>query len=367
MKKQLIFLLLIALFYTLNGQKQLLENEDILLSAHRCITSTYSYNFDQAKEALAEIEDYTPDHPAVLFLKGFILYWENYPIIPGHPKEAKFLKYMENCIRQSEQWVKKSDRELEAIFFDTFSRAFFAMHWADNGKSGKVFPHLNTLYKHTMEGFELKEEFNEFYFTTGLFNYYIEAYPEKHPAFKPVVILFQKGNKEKGLKQLEYCAENAIFLRVEARFFLALIYLNYEIDLKKASEYAAELYREFPDNSFYTGKYLEILLFNNKYFLAPVLLNHLKKWKDPFSQMQYHLYLGMYLEKSEKKYSEALSEYKKALDISEQFGSFSGTYNAIAYMGMGRYYKMKGEHSKASKHFRMAKNETQYEYIYTER
>ncbi|MFW5644753.1 MAG: hypothetical protein ACOCZL_02460 [Bacteroidota bacterium] len=367
MKKHILFLLLISSFYTTNAQKRLLDNEKILESAHQCITASYSYKFDLAREALSEIEDYTPDHPVVLFLKGFILYWEHYPIIPGHPREAEFLTYMEDCIKISEQWVKKSERELEAIFFDSFSRAFFAMYWTDNGKTSKVFPHLNTLYKHTMEGFELKNEFNEFYFTTGLYNYYIEAYPQKHPAFKPVVILFQKGNREKGLKQLEYCAENAIFLRVEAKLFLSLIYLNYEIDFKRASEYAAELYREFPNNSFYTGKYLEILLFHDKYFLAPVLLNHLKKWKDPFSQMQYHLYHGMYLEKSEKKYEKARAEYQKALTLSESFGVFGGAYRAIAYMGLGRYHKIKGKHSRASKFFRMAKNETQYEYIYTDR
>ncbi|MGC9344098.1 MAG: hypothetical protein ACP5E3_15450, partial [Bacteroidales bacterium] len=168
--------------------------------------------------------------PAINFLKSFILYWEYYPLVPGHPKEKEFIQLMEDCIRTSEDWVTRESQEMEAIFFDLFSRAFYIMFWADNGKPGKVFPHLNTLYKHTMQGFDLKESFNEFYFTTGLYNFYIEAYPEKHPSYKPVVLFFKGGNKPEGLKQLEYCAENAVFLRVEARFFLALLYLNYKKD-----------------------------------------------------------------------------------------------------------------------------------------
>jgi len=68
-----------------------------------------------------------------------------------------------------------------------FGRAFKAMFWADNGKSGKVVPDLRTMYKRTKEGFELKDRFVEFYFSTGLYNYYIEAYPEAEK------LLIEKG------------------------------------------------------------------------------------------------------------------------------------------------------------------------------
>ncbi len=367
MKNQLTILLLISLFYSVNGQKRLLDNEYILDDVNKCITSTYNYNFEEAKKALTVVENYTTDHPAVLFLKAFIIYWEHFPIVPGHPKEEAFLTYIEDCIISSEQWVQRSENELEAVFFDLFSRAFYSMYWSDNGKPAKVFPHLNTLYRQTLKGFEMKEKFNEFFFTTGLYNYYIQAYPEKHPAFKPVVTVFQEGNKTLGLKQLEYCAENAIFLRAEAVFFLAHIHLSYEMDFKKASEYAAKLYREFPKNSFYAGKYLEILLFNEKYFLAPVILGHLKKWNDPFSRMQYHLYKAYYLEKVDKKLAEAHEEYLRALELSEPFGKFSGTYSAIAYMGIGRYYQKNENKSLANRYFRKAKKETVYEYIYNDR
>jgi hypothetical protein len=364
MKKLLLIILISAFFVKLDAQNRLLDNEDVMKEAYRCITSTYKYNFDDAKEALNYIEDYTSTHPVVPFLKGFIIYWEYFPITPGHEMEQDFLDYMEKSIIISEEWVKKSESELEAVFFDLFSRAFFVMYWADNGKTGQVFPHLNTMYKHVKKGFEMQDNFNEFYFTSGLYNYYIEAYPEKHPAFKPIVAIFQKGDKSKGLKQLNYCAENAVFLRVEAKFFLALLYLNYEIDFKKASEYAAELYREFPRNSFFTGKYLEIMLFDNKFFLAPLLLKKLNQWKDPFSQMQYHLYRAYYLEKFEDDMETAQKEYHRAMRLSEEFGDFTTSYNAIAMMGLGRCHMEQGEQKIAERYFRRAKNATSYEYIY---
>lgn len=367
MKALFITFLLFIQILLVQGQKRLLENTNILPEVSKCINYTYNYNFPDAREMLKEIEMYSPEHPAVNFLKSFIMYWEYYPLVPDHPKAEEFTSLLEGCIRSSEDWVKNDPLEMEAIFFDLFSRAFYVMFWADNGKPGKVFPHLNTLYTHTMEGFDLKDSFNEFYFTTGLYNYYIEAYPEKHPSYKPVVIFFKEGNMPKGLEQLKYCAENAVFLRVEARFFLALLYLNYEKDFDVASEYAAGLYREFPQNSFYTGKYLEILLFNNKFFFAPVLLNKLQSWNTSFSQMQYHLYHGYFLEKSKNDLNAAKKEYEKALELSEQFGDFTYSYNAIAYMGLCRYFAATGDRSQSNRYYRQAKNATSYEYILLDR
>jgi tetratricopeptide (TPR) repeat protein len=180
-------------------------------------------------------------------------------------------------------------------------------------------------------------------------------------------MLFKSGDRKLGIEQLAYCAENAVFLRVEAKFFLSLLYLNYESDLSSASEHAAKLYREFPMNSYYVGKYLEILLYNKKFFIAPVIIEKLKNWKDPFSQMQYYLYHAYYLEKSEKNFEKAKDEYMKALEISEQFGYYTRPYNAVAYMGLSRFYSRKGNASLANRFFRQAKSCTSYAYILADR
>jgi hypothetical protein len=367
MNRIIIICFLLISIQQVDAQNRLLDNQAILDVARDCLSNTYNYKFQEAKENLAIIEKYTEEHPVSSFLKAFIIYWEYYPLVPGHEKEEEFLYLMETCMEISESWVKKEETELEAIFFDLFSRAFYVMYFADNGKPGKVFPHLNTMYRHAMEGFELMEKFNEFYFTTGLYNYYVEAYPQKHPAYKPVVLLFRDGDMPLGLKQLEYCSENAVFLRVEAKFFLALLHLNYEKDLNKASEYAAELYREFPNNSYYAGKYLEILLVNKKYFFAPLILNKLKNWGDPFSLMQYHLYSAYYEEKVNKNYKKAKDDFERALELSEQYKDFTNPYNAIAYMGLGRYYNRNGNQSLANRYFRQANNASSYDYILEDR
>lgn len=367
MKSYIIIFFSLILATPLYSQKNLLTNKRILDVIYDGLTSMYSYDFGPAHEALEEVRKEYPDHPVTPFFEGLITYWEYYPLIPGQSEADTFTFLMEDCISKAEKMLDKDENDIEGVFFDLFGRAFYVMFWSDNGKPGKVFPNLNQMYKETLKGFELKDVFNEFYFTTGLYNYYIEAYPEIHPVYKPVAMLFRKGNRDKGLKQLQYCAEHSVFLRVEARLFLSLIYLNYENDIKSAQEYASELYREFPKNPYYAGNYVEILLYNHKYFFVPIILDHLSEMNDDFARMQAHLYNGLYLEKSKIQNDDAVKEYNLALSMAEKYGAFASHYNAIAWMGLGRYYQERRDHSRAEEYFHKAKEATAYKYILNDR
>lgn len=351
----------------MSGQTNLLENPVLLGHVKKGLDAIYSFDFEEGERQIQEVSKYTTDHPALYFLKGFEIYWKYFPLTPDSEKAPEFIEMMEECIRISRDRLDKNENDLEAIFFDLFGRSFYVMFWADNGKPAKVFPHLNILYRHTVEGFDLMHVFNEFYFTTGLYNYYIEAYPEKHPAYKPIVALFQDGDKVKGLEELKYCANHAVFLRVEAKLFLSLLYMNYENNPDSASVYAAELYNEFPENPYYAGNYLEILIYNKKYFFAPIILDRLKNDDNEFSRMQYNLFMAMYLEKYEMKYAESKKLYDIAVELSLRYGYFADHYTAMAYMGLGRYYARKGNDSKANKYFRDAGKNTAYDYVLLDR
>ncbi len=363
MKQLIILILSLILTIPLYSQKTLLDNKKILDVIYDGLTSMYGYKFGPANEALDQVRKEYPDHPVTPFFEALITYWEYYPLIPGETQADKFVSLMEECISRSEKLLDKNEDDIEGVFFDLFGRAFYVMFWSDNGKSGKVYPYLNQMYKETLKGFEMKDNFNEFYFTCGLYNYYIEAYPQNHPIYKPLTLFFKKGDRELGLKQLNYCAQNSVFLRVEAKFFLALIYLNYENDVKTAQEYAAALYKEFPGNPYYTGTYIELLLYNHKYFFVPILLDHLADMKDDFAHMQWQLFRALYAEKSEHKQEEAFNDYIQALEHAEQYGPIANHYMAIACMGLGRYYKVNHNHSKASEYFKKARDVTSYKYI----
>ena len=356
-------LLLICLFSNTKGQLHLLDRDDILSVIHHGLKSTYNYQFDEARKSLSSLKEQAGGHPAVPFLEALIIYWENYPLTVENTNSSGFLSCVEDATAIGERMLQADPDDLEGLFFYLFGKAFYVMFWADNGRTGKVIPYLNLMYRYTLRGFDLKEQFNEFYFTTGLYNYYIVAYPEKYPAYKPIAFLFKKGDKQEGLKQLNYCAESSVFLRVEARFFLSFINLSYENDIKSASEHASKLYREFPNNSLYTGLYAQILMLDNKYPLADVLISHLEKKKDPYAVMQGIVLRAIYMEKYERKYELAYNKFQKGVELSRDFGTLTKDYNAMALMGLGRYHQRENNMSSANRFFRMARNISSYDYI----
>jgi len=367
MKRTLFILVIIFLKMSAISQTRLLDRPDLLLKIKSELSSTYSYDFKAAREILVDLRKEIPGHPVLSLMEALNIYWENFPLTPDNPKSDEFLSLLEDAVLKGESILEKDPESLEGLFFELFPRALYSEYWADNGKPGKVFPYLSNLYKHTLKGMEVQDRFKEFYFTSGLYNYYIEAYPEKHPAYKPIKILFQSGNKEKGLEQLIYCAENAVFVKNEARTFLAYIYMNYESNPLKASGYSAGLYREFPRNPLYVGRYAEILIYSNKLAVADIIVNNLTKLPGEFPQMQFHLYKGLLDEKYRKNYESAFAEYKAALKLCEKYGEAGMVYNAQAWMGLGRYYKFKGDLSSAHRYFRMAENASTYEYVTRDR
>ena len=188
-----IGLLLVLGWSTLFSQLSYLNRPGLLEKVNTGLNHTYNFAFEDARKIQQELLRATPDHPAPVFLEALILYWEHFPLLPEDQASDRFVQLMEQCVQMAETLIEQEETYLEGIFFDLFGRAFQAMFWADNGKSGKLVPDLRTMYKRTKEGFGLKEDFVEFYFSTGLYNYYIEAYPEAHPVYKPLLSFMQKG------------------------------------------------------------------------------------------------------------------------------------------------------------------------------
>ncbi len=361
--------LLFIILFTLKGYSQvrLLEHPGLLEKIKSELYSIYSNDFPKSHAVLNELRGEIPGHPVVYFLEALLVYWEYYPLTIDNPKSGLFVSLLEKSTEQAKISYANDPDNLEGLFFQLFGRAFLSEFWADNGKSSKVLPYLGPMYRQLIEGMELQEKFKEFYFTTGLYNYYIEAYPEKHPAYKPIKLLFHSGDMQKGLEMLHYCSENATYVKYEANFFLSIINMNYENNPDKASEYAGSLYRSFPKNPLYAGRYAEVLIYNRKFPIAEIVVNNLNKLPGDFARMEYHLYRGLIEEKYNKNFEKAAADYKQSLAIAEPFQESVTVCTAIAYMGLGRYYKYKNDMSQANRYFRMAENISNYDYVINDR
>lgn len=364
MRRLLTLLTIMSTSWTLaSTQTSYLDRPDLLEQAGKCLKQTYAFSFPEARSIQEDLQEATPGHPAPSFLKALIVYWENFPLAPGTDPGEEFILLMDRVIDMSQALREDSLTYTEGVFFDLFGRAFKAMFWADNGKAGKVIPDLGNMYRYTKKGFELKDQFTEFYFSTGLYNYYIEAYPEAHPSYKPLVAFMHKGDREQGLKELNHAISHAVFLKVESLLFMSIIQLKYENDLNSASIYAEKLVGNYPENIFYQGHLITILLYQQRYEKVRQLLAATAEQKDNYSSMIRSLAAAFMAEKEIGDVHLARTAYMETIALADGFGPFADTYGAIGYMGMSRLSERQGFHKEASSYARKASRLTSYSFI----
>ena len=345
------------------SQENILDNPEIQEKVEKCLSSTYNFNFSEANSLHSEIMKALPEHPVTPFLEALIIYWENFPLLPGEDQSYEFILLMKESIKGANIIMKEDPENIEGIFFDLHARAFIAMFWADNGKPGKVLKDIDNLYRQTMRGIDLKEKFNEFYFSSGLYRYYIEAYVELHPVYKPIAALFRKGDKVGGLIELQYAIDNTTYIKVESLLFMSLLQLNYEENMEEALEYAAILYNNYPNNTYYIGHYLMILLYQNEFEMASIILDRISMTKDDFSQMIFSIMEGFVIENSQKNLIKAKRMYEEGIVAAEKFGPFADIYQAIAYAGLSRIAKSDNSQRASRKNRRKSESLSNYEFI----
>ncbi len=273
-----------------------------------------------------------------------------------------FIDLLDQSLDQAEKMQKSEHTWLEGIFFDLFSRAFKAMFWADNGKTGKVIPDLGPMYSSTKEGFILMDQFSEFYFSTGLYNYYVEAYPEAHPGYKALVAFMRNGDRELGLEQLDYAIKHTTFVKVQSQLFMSLIQLNYENDLEAASFFAEELYSSYPRNPYFQGLLVIIFLHLNQYEQVDEILDATKSQEGMFSEMV-RLLARAYISEKSGDGEGAETKYLSCIKIADKLGPFTDTFMAVGYMGLSRLQEEKGLYNEAKKYARKASDYTNYSFI----
>ena len=350
-----------------SSQVSYLNRPDLLEKVERCLKNTYDFSFEEARSIQSELAASTPEHPAPDFLEALIVYWENFPLQPSDKATDQFIDLMDRVLELAENLNNNRETYIEGVFFDLFGRAFKAMFWADNGKSAKLLPDLGTMYRQTKKGFELKDEFVEFYFSTGLYNYYIDAYPEAHPAYKPLVSFMHKGDRELGLEQLNYAINHTIFLKVESIHFMSLIQLNYENDLNTAAIYAERLVRDYPGNIYFQGLLVNILLHQHRFIRVKEVLSERVNGNDSYSEMINTLANAFMDEREPGKETLAGTGFRKTIELAETFGPIADIYQAMGYMGLSRLYQKRGLDRESDSFARKASHLTHYRFILEER
>jgi len=332
----------VCFLISVTAQGQILRDTSSMEMIRKSVDEIYNLSFEDAREITDEINLRFPGHPVVYLLKGMIIYWESYPLTPASPENYSFQRDMLTCIELCDRNHDPADYP-EYLLANLGARGLLLTFYADNGLSRDVIRFARNTYRFVRQSFNYRGVYPDFYFFTGLYNYYREMYPELHPVYRAFSFLFPKGDRYGGLEEIRMAADSSIMLKAEAYFFLSYIYLNYEKDYQQARFYSLQLHNLYPENTSYLGMYIEILLLTKKYDEADGLIREsLEKPGNEYFKGKLAIFSGLLQEKRYLNISGARKLYNKGLEEISSFGAFGNESAAIAYFGLSRINSFEG-------------------------
>jgi hypothetical protein len=353
------------LFYFFQVNSQVFENKEISNLVKKGADHIYNSTPDSAYFYIEKIDRKLPNHPVVPLMKAMTLLWAHIPTI-----SEEIFQEMQRELYQAIDRAEKKDPTLdnpEMVFFAMASHGLLAEYYADQGYSMKALSEANSAYGLMKKGFDIVENYPEFLLTTGLYNYFREKYPEKHPVYKPLLWFFKSGDIGLGLKQLEKASEKAVLSKVEAHVYLSYIYLRYEYNPKKAQEHLETLCIKYPNNFFAKAKFLESLANPEDFKNAPLdVIYSLITHDSPYYKLAGYVFLGYFEEKVIINKTKAELAYRKGLSYGDKLSSHGEYFKSLGYLGLGRLQVKNGQYAEAKESLDMALKFAETEQIATE-
>lgn len=261
MRRLALFLLFFVILKPLKAQfddpnqKYLLMDRKLQLEATQAVNALYNFKFDVAEREFQWMRYRYPSHPLPTFLLGLKEWWKIQPDIENKEFDEKFYAYMDTSVVLAEAIQRKDKNSIEAAFFLAASHGFKGRLLSERGSWTKA----AFEGKKSLTNLQITKQNDtlspEFLFGVALFNYYSVWIPENYKFLRPIMALFPKGDKEKGIKQLREVAFNAFYTRTEAQLYLARIYANEENQPGKALPLCEYLASTFPDNPYFQRLY----------------------------------------------------------------------------------------------------------------
>lgn len=335
------------------AQTPIMDDKVLTDSIRKAVDLMYNFQFDKADNCIKRFRPKYGNHPGFLLFNGLSLYWKHFPIL-SHPAEFKvFMATMNQVIALGDKMEGKYPKSPEPVFYQMLGNLMMARHHAEGGEYIKAVNETRKAYTFIKKGFELQKTYSDFYLTTGLFNYFREAYPNNHPTYKPFTVFFPDGNKTQGLKDLEVASQKSLFSRAEALMYLSAIQLRDEYNPVLASKYSTQLYESYPNNWLYNILHAEILIETKRNDLAEPLVTKLLMRTEPVALLAGYYLKGL-IEVSENKPDAAKWAFQKAISYGKGKDKVSQGFKGLSCGELGKIAYDEGKRDWVKKYFKQA-------------
>lgn len=323
------------------------------------VNQIYGIEFDKAEKTFDVVTKEYSTHPSGKFFKAMITWWRILLDLDNERLDEKFYNQLEECIDICDNILDKNDKSVDAMFFKGGSLGFrgrmraIRESWfkaALDGKDG-----LALVFK----SYEANPKNVDVQLGFGIYHYYADVIPKKYPAVKPFMVFFPKGDKARGMKELENVAINGRYARLESRYFLMTLNFQFEDNMNESRKWARILLADFPNNPNFQKYFGLTFVKENNYTEA------VKTFRDIYNKCRIGMpgynkrferettyYLGMDFKLKERVdsatvYFEKSEILSRELDKENESGFL---INSVFYLGM--LYDQMGKRDKAIKYYK---------------
>ncbi len=326
----------------------------------------YNFKFKDAELVYKQVKTKLPDHPLYYMLMAMNMDWQWEPELTNDTLVKKMKAFLNHTVELCEALLnvqKKDDAEIMFIYFT--AEGFLARVNSMQGDYMAAVRNSTNAYKYVKKGFTLKEKFSDFYFSTGMYNYYRERYPELHPVIKPFAKLMDAGNAVEGIEQLKIAYKTSLFSKMESANYLVNIYFKYEGKPAEILSTIEEVVKKYPDNLFFVFKYAEGLLQTGQ---AEKALPHIEKLIS--TNWSYYKCAGnimmTWYNLNNSKTTEASASMTLADVLYKKMYKVNDNLHGYYYITKGKLAQAEGKNLEAKKLYNTAANKAEYPSIIAE-
>ena len=335
----------------------LLLNKGLQFRITEAVNSLYNFDFATAERGFTVMGHTYPEHPLPYFLMGLSQWWKIAPDTQNEKYDEIFLKYMGEAIKKAQTLYDADPSNKEAAFFLAAAYGFEGRLYSERKSWTKAaFAGKNALkYLELSRG---EEELNsELLLGDALFNYFSIWIPQNYPLLRPVLMLFPKGDKDLGLRQLEEVSDNAFYARVEAQYFLFRLYASEERKPYEALRITSYLHQKYPHNPYFHRFYARQLYAVGRLAEAKdtsiEILNRIDEKATGYeanSGRYAAFFAGQYYDRFNQ-LAEAKKFYLRAIGFGEESESEESGYHLYSLLHMGEIYLKEGDKKNAKFYF----------------
>lgn len=313
----------------------------------------YDMDFAAADATFATLAGRHPGHPVVPFLQALIPWWAIQLEPDDTSQDAAFVAAMDEVLDVCDRRLKADPQDIDALFFKTGAHAFRGRVHSDRRRWLKAARDGQQALRSLRELRRREPENDDLYFGVGVFDYMVDVVPKRYRILRPFAALFPKGDRNRGLQELERAMTHGRFVPTETAYTLLQIHFIFEENFTESLRYANWLRERHPDNSIfhlYQGRAFERLgrLQDANRVFHQILERHAKGQSGYTDAMaERALYLLTRVEMQWRRYDVALANLDRLDQLTTRRSNLETEYVPLGRLRRGMVFDALGRRQDA--------------------